>query len=42
MPESKALAFVKDGNIGGYGVLRRSTKGFRVGPLCADSYEIAR
>ncbi len=38
LPESKGMAFVKDGKIEGYGVLRRSYNGFRVGPLCGESY----
>jgi hypothetical protein len=38
LPESRATAFVRNDKIEGYGVLRASDKGYRIGPLFADSY----
>lgn len=39
--DAVALAAVRDGQIAGYGVLRRSNSGCKIGPLFADSKEIA-
>lgn len=36
-----ALAYVKEGNIQGYGVIRRCYSGFKIGPLFAESSVIA-
>lgn len=36
-----ALAFVDDGTVLGYGVVRASTAGFKIGPLFADTREAA-
>lgn len=41
LPESKSIAYIKNNKIEGYGVLRVSADGYRLGPLYADSYEIA-
>jgi hypothetical protein len=40
-PESKAVAFVEDGGIRGYGMIRRCVQGYRIGPLFADRDVIA-
>ena len=40
-PESEALAFVAQDSIRGYGVVRRSVNGWKIGPLFADSAAIA-
>ena len=40
-PDSVALAFVVHGEVLGYGVIRRATSGWKIGPLFADSAEIA-
>lgn len=40
-PDSIALAAVRDGHIAGYGVLRRCRAGCKIGPLFADSEQIA-
>jgi GNAT superfamily N-acetyltransferase len=41
LPESNAFAFVQDGKLSGYGVIRKCRKGYKVGPLFADSEFIA-
>jgi GNAT superfamily N-acetyltransferase len=42
MPDSTALAYAgPDGGIAGYGVIRKCLKGHKIGPLFADSPEIA-
>lgn len=41
MPESQTTALIRNGKIEGYGVLRLSDKGHRIGPLFANSYEVA-
>jgi len=41
MPESAALAWVDQGSIRGYGVIRRCRRGYKIGPLFADSPNIA-
>ncbi|HTI69956.1 MAG TPA: GNAT family N-acetyltransferase [Candidatus Limnocylindria bacterium] len=41
-PDSQALGFGKDGQLTGYGVIRRCGKGHKIGPLFADDPEIAR
>jgi hypothetical protein len=38
LPESKTIAFVENNLIKGYGVLRISAHGYRLGPLFANSY----
>jgi GNAT superfamily N-acetyltransferase len=40
-PESSALAAVKGGNISGYCVIRKCRIGYKIGPLFADTGEIA-
>ncbi|NPT41506.1 GNAT family N-acetyltransferase [Paraburkholderia sp. 1N] len=40
-PGAIALAAVRDGQVAGYGVLRRCRAGCKIGPLFADSEEIA-
>jgi ribosomal protein S18 acetylase RimI-like enzyme len=41
MPESKALAVMENGAIAGYGVIRRCRRGYKIGPLFADTEDIA-
>lgn len=41
MPESHALAFIQNQCLKGYGVIRKSDKGYKIGPLFADNYTIA-
>lgn len=40
-PESLSLAYVKDGELMGYGVVRKCRTGYKVGPLFANDKEIA-
>lgn len=40
-PDATALACVRDGHMRGYGVLRRCKAGYKIGPLFADTPEIA-
>jgi len=40
-PQSTALAILQNGKLAGYGVLRMCRSGYKVGPLCADSPELA-
>ncbi|MBN3752060.1 GNAT family N-acetyltransferase [Paraburkholderia sp. Tr-20389] len=40
-PDSVALAYIGDGRIRGYGVLRRCREGRKIGPLFADDKRIA-
>jgi hypothetical protein len=40
-PQSAALAFVSDGALRGYGVIRRCGTGWKIGPLFTDAPEIA-
>ncbi|MEP9354616.1 GNAT family N-acetyltransferase [Xanthobacter sp. KR7-65] len=40
-PHGRALAFVTDGRVEGYGVIRRCRTGFRIGPLFAEDAEAA-
>jgi ribosomal protein S18 acetylase RimI-like enzyme len=40
-PESSALRVVRDGHLVGYGVVRASHTGFRIGPLFANDEQIA-
>ncbi|AXL48908.1 GCN5 family acetyltransferase [Paraburkholderia caffeinilytica] len=40
-PDATALAAVRDGQVAGYGVLRRCRAGGKIGPLFADNDEIA-
>ena len=41
MPDSLAVICERNGGIGGFGVLRQCRQGFKIGPLFADSPEIA-
>ena len=41
MPGSAAWGVVADGFLGGYGVIRPCRKGYKIGPLFADTVEIA-
>src|SRR5262245_5403196 len=36
LPESVSLACLREGRLAGYGVIRRSADGFRIGPLFAE------
>ena len=36
-PQSSAFGFIEDGKLAGYGVLRKSLQGYKVGPLFADN-----
>lgn len=38
LPNTKAIAFVRDKIIEGYGVLRPTADAYKIGPLYADSY----
>jgi hypothetical protein len=40
-PQGRALGFVRNGSLAGYGVLRACRSGYKVGPLFADDPEIA-
>lgn len=40
-PQGGALGFVRNGSLAGYGVIRACRTGYKVGPLFADSPEIA-
>lgn len=40
-PEGEALGYVSDGKLRGYGVIRKCRLGCKIGPLFADSAEIA-
>ncbi|RZF28537.1 GNAT family N-acetyltransferase [Paraburkholderia sp. UYCP14C] len=40
-PQALALAYVRDAQIRGYGVLRRCRTGYKIGPLFADDARIA-
>ncbi|WP_246317690.1 GNAT family N-acetyltransferase [Desulfoluna butyratoxydans] len=40
-PQSTALGVVKNGSIEGYGVIRPCQRGFKIGPLMADTPEVA-
>ena len=41
MPDSAGLAWLQHGRIGGWGVIRRSREGHKIGPLVADEPAIA-
>jgi ribosomal protein S18 acetylase RimI-like enzyme len=41
LPNSAACGILNDGHLTGYGVVRRSESGYRIGPLFADNEEIA-
>lgn len=41
MPESFSLGYTKNNQLLGYGVLRKCFKGYKIGPLFADTPEIA-
>ncbi len=41
LPESKSIAYMRNNQIEGYGVLRVSADGYRLGPLYANSSEVA-
>jgi hypothetical protein len=40
-PQSFSLGYVRDGKLAGYGVIRKSLQGYKIGPLFADSPAIA-
>jgi len=40
-PDSHALGIVQSGNLAGYGVIRTCLTGYKIGPLFADSPELA-
>lgn len=41
MPNVSSYTFIKDGQIQGWGLIRQCRKGYKIGPLFADSFEIA-
>ena len=41
LPESKALKYVDEGKLKGYGVLRKCITGYKIGPLFAVNYKVA-
>jgi GNAT superfamily N-acetyltransferase len=41
MPESRAVAMMRNRKLSGYGVIRRCRRGFKVGPLFANDEKIA-
>lgn len=41
-PDSRAIAYVKQGKLMGYAVRRKCIEGHKIGPLFADSFAIAR
>jgi hypothetical protein len=41
MPESAALVCVENGNLQGYGVVRKCGKGYKIGPLFSENVKIA-
>ena len=41
LPETNSIAYMRNGQIEGYGVIRLSANGYRLGPLYANTYEIA-
>ncbi|MCX5811165.1 MAG: GNAT family N-acetyltransferase [Proteobacteria bacterium] len=40
-PDGASLGFLEDGKLKGYGVIRPCRTGFKIGPLFADSFDIA-
>ncbi len=40
-PESYAIAYVKDNEVSGYGMIRKCRNGYKIGPLFADSKVVA-
>ena len=40
-PEARALGYVRDSRLSGYGVIRKCRLGYKIGPLFADNEEIA-
>lgn len=40
-PEGAVLGYVKDGQLSGYGVIRKCRQGYKIGPLFADHEDIA-
>lgn len=40
-PDSHALGIMNDGQLAGYGVIRKCREGYKIGPLLADSPELA-
>lgn len=40
-PEGVALGYVRDGQLSGYGVIRKCRQGYKIGPLFADDETIA-
>ncbi|MFB2921246.1 GNAT family N-acetyltransferase [Aerosakkonema sp. BLCC-F2] len=41
-PARAGYAYIKDGNLSGYGVIRECRTGFKIGPLFADDAQIAK
>jgi GNAT superfamily N-acetyltransferase len=41
VPGRRGYVFVEEGNLRGYGVIRRCREGFKIGPLLADTPEVA-
>lgn len=41
-PDSRAFGYMKEGNLRGYGVIRKCYEGYRIGPLFAESSMIAK
>ena len=42
MPNAISLASCKNGNLEGYGTIRKCFEGYKIGPLFADTFEIAK
>lgn len=40
-PEGAALGYVANGRLSGYGVIRKCLQGYKIGPLFADSEDMA-
>ncbi|MFH0733126.1 MAG: GNAT family N-acetyltransferase [bacterium] len=41
LPESFSLGYFEDGKIKGFGTIRKCRKGYKIGPLFSDNYQIA-
>jgi GNAT superfamily N-acetyltransferase len=41
MPNTKSYIYLEDSKVKGWGLIRKCRKGYKIGPLFADNYEIA-
>jgi hypothetical protein len=41
MPNSQGFKFIRDNQIWGYAVVRKAIEGYKIGPLFADTSEVA-